>query len=62
MRATTPVLERLPDSAAFTAEQTVLDRLWQEAEQRVADTQVPKIPVSAESTEPPVNRVRFNRD
>jgi hypothetical protein len=62
MRATTPVLERLPDPAAPAAERTVLDRLWQEAEQRVAETQVPKPPVSAESTEPTVNRVRCNRD
>lgn len=61
MHATTLKLERLPDPAVPT-EQTVLNRLWQEAEQRVAETQAPQPPVSAKAAEPTVSRVRFNHD
>ncbi|MDS4042935.1 MAG: hypothetical protein RKP20_17400 [Candidatus Competibacter sp.] len=62
MRATTLMLEHLPDSAAPKAEQTMLNRLWREAEQRVAETQAPQPPVSAKAAEPAVSRVRFNHD
>lgn len=61
MRATTLKLERLPDPAVPT-EQTVLNRLWQEAERQVAENRVPQPPVPAEAPEPAVRRVRFNRD
>lgn len=62
MRAITPMLERLPNSATAAAEQTVLERLWREAKQRVATNRVFRPPVAIATAEPTVNRVRFNRD